>query len=464
MVKIFISYRRDDTNGIVGRIDDRLVNEFGRKNVFKDVDSIPLGSDFRHILGEAVSQCDVLLAVIGKGWLGATDRAGKRRLEAKNDFVRVEVEAALERGIPVIPVLVDGASVPTAEELPESLRNLSFRHGAPVRHDPDFNNDMGKLVAALKRPRPVRAPAVARKAANPRPQPPSQPETSPRVRGLGLAIVLPLVLVAGIFGAGYWWPAGPVAEDPGLRRDDYANSRTASRPKGSEHTPPARVTPNLEVKVAPPPTPAGDWAPAGDAELRTVFGQIPLGTSNDTIGVGLWIASPINRSDLPIFQSLADAMREAGARLTAISFPKPDEFAFLGERIVRVDDPRQLLDRANVDAVIIHGLLRDGAFYPSLMGEQAPTPVRRASLALLWSSEANHDSFLIMSRPTESFWKPNPLSDNKLANGKAALEASLKYRRIIGIGNPQRGNDFGEFFSSVRSREPGPSQISSFVK
>src|SRR5262245_35720658 len=106
MRKLFISYRREDSQHITGRIYDRLVQEFGQPNVFKDVDSIPLGSDFRQVLNEAVSQCDALVAVIGESWLQVPDRAGKKRLDSKNDFIRVEIEAALERGIPVIPVVV----------------------------------------------------------------------------------------------------------------------------------------------------------------------------------------------------------------------------------------------------------------------------------------------------------------------------------------------------------------------
>ena len=105
MPKLFISYRREDSNNIAGRIYDRLVEEFGKKNVFKDVDSIPLGSDFRQILREAVGECDVVLSVMGKHWIDATDLAGKKRLEEKTDFVRVELEAALGAGYSHNPCL-----------------------------------------------------------------------------------------------------------------------------------------------------------------------------------------------------------------------------------------------------------------------------------------------------------------------------------------------------------------------
>lgn len=147
---IFISYRRSDSADIVGRIYDRLVAEFGRKSIFKDVDSIPLGVDFKGYLDQKVSECDVLLAIIGDRWLDATDASGKSRLEDPNDFVRIEIESALEQGIPVIPLLVRGAQMPGEEDLPVSLKQLVYQNGIPIRPDPDFHRDMDRLIAALE--------------------------------------------------------------------------------------------------------------------------------------------------------------------------------------------------------------------------------------------------------------------------------------------------------------------------
>ena len=149
--RIFISYRRGDSADVTGRIYDRLVQQFGKEAIFKDVDSIPLGVDFRVHLDEAVGKCDVLLAVIGDQWLTATDSQGRRRLDATEDFVRIEIEAALERNIPVIPLLVEHTSMPTEDALPQRLKLLAFRNGTPVRPDPDFHNDMARLIAALQR-------------------------------------------------------------------------------------------------------------------------------------------------------------------------------------------------------------------------------------------------------------------------------------------------------------------------
>ena len=146
---IFLSYRRHDSADATGRIYDRLVQHFGREQVFKDVDSIPLGVDFREHLGNVVGRCNTLIAVIGPQWATATGPNG-RRLDDKADFVRVEIEAALARNIPVIPVLIGGAALPADSELPPSLGAITYRNGISVRPDPDFHRDMDRLIAGLQ--------------------------------------------------------------------------------------------------------------------------------------------------------------------------------------------------------------------------------------------------------------------------------------------------------------------------
>jgi hypothetical protein len=148
--KIFISYRRHDSEEITGRIYDRLVQRFGKEQVFKDVDSIPLGVDFREHLNKMVGSCDVLLAVMGNEWLTAKHPDGGRRIGHTKDFVRIELEAAIDRKTPVIPVLVRGAQVPPETELPPSLAPLAYRNGIPVRSDPDFHRDVDRLIAGVE--------------------------------------------------------------------------------------------------------------------------------------------------------------------------------------------------------------------------------------------------------------------------------------------------------------------------
>lgn len=146
---IFISYRRTDSADVTGRMYDRLLQRFDRRQVFKDVDSIPLGVDFRAHLGDVVGRCSVLLAVIGPQWLTTAGPNG-RRLDDSADFVRIEIEAALARNIPVIPVLVGGAELPSERELPASLASITYRNGIAVRPDPDFHRDMDRLIAGLE--------------------------------------------------------------------------------------------------------------------------------------------------------------------------------------------------------------------------------------------------------------------------------------------------------------------------
>lgn len=148
--QIFISYRRDDAAYVTGHINDLLRKEFGDEAVFTDVDNIALGVDFRAVLDQTVSQCQVLLAVIGAEWLTVADQDGRSRLEDPADFVRIEIESALKRDIPVIPLLVSGAKMPAAEDLPDSLRGLAFRNGTQIRPAPDFNVDMARLIKNLQ--------------------------------------------------------------------------------------------------------------------------------------------------------------------------------------------------------------------------------------------------------------------------------------------------------------------------
>ena len=147
---IFIGYRRDDTADVSGRVYDRLRGAFGEEAIFKDVDNMPVGIDFpTHVLS-ILPKCRIFLAMIGPGWLGVRDEQGERRLDDPADWVRIEIERALSTGIQIVPVLVNGAPMPSSEQLPESLRSLTRLNAAFVRRDPDFHKDMDKLIAALR--------------------------------------------------------------------------------------------------------------------------------------------------------------------------------------------------------------------------------------------------------------------------------------------------------------------------
>ena len=168
MRKIFISYRRDDAEEAAGRLSDHLVNQFGRENIFMDVDGIDPGRDFRKVIDETLIQCDVLLGVIGKNWLDTKDETGRRRLDDASDFVRLEIASALRRDIPVIPVRVQGASIPKPDQLPDDLKDFSYRNSVELTHE-RWNSDVQALVEKLRRV--MTEPPSQGANQNPRPEP-----------------------------------------------------------------------------------------------------------------------------------------------------------------------------------------------------------------------------------------------------------------------------------------------------
>ena len=161
---VFICYRREDSGGYAGRIYDRLAKRLGRKNVFIDVDNIPPGLDFVDVLSERVGACTALIAIIGRDWVSIADKENRRRIDDPHDFVHIEIAAALDRGIRVIPVLVENATMPRAEDLPDSLKKLSRRQGIEVSLA-RFDTDVRKLTRALEEEVRQRKVAEAERAA-----------------------------------------------------------------------------------------------------------------------------------------------------------------------------------------------------------------------------------------------------------------------------------------------------------
>lgn len=162
MARVALSYRRADTAAQTGRLYDRLVQVLGAERVFMDVDSIRLGDDFVEAIEGAVDRADVLIVVIGKGWL--SDEGGERKIDDPHDFVRLEVGAALRTGKRIIPVLVNGATMPAARELPEDLRALHTRQALSLS-DHRFHSDVDQLVESLGAVRAGSRPQGALRAA-----------------------------------------------------------------------------------------------------------------------------------------------------------------------------------------------------------------------------------------------------------------------------------------------------------
>ena len=149
-LRIFISYRRDDASSQAGRLYDALADTYGRNQVFMDVDTILVGTDFTIVLQEAIDRADVVIVLVGRSWVTATDRMGRSRLQNPNDLVRLELEMALTRNASILPVLVQGAEMPTAEDLPPSLIPLVRRHALEIA-DRRWHSDLTELKDALKR-------------------------------------------------------------------------------------------------------------------------------------------------------------------------------------------------------------------------------------------------------------------------------------------------------------------------
>lgn len=148
MPRIAISYRRADSAAISGRLFDRLVAHYGAGSVFMDIDEIPFGIDFREHIAQVLSSCDAVVVVMGPHWSGGTD---PRRIDEPTDPVRIEVQTALERRIPVIPVLVDGAAMPEAHELPDALADLAYRNACEVATGRDFHAHVDRLIRSMDR-------------------------------------------------------------------------------------------------------------------------------------------------------------------------------------------------------------------------------------------------------------------------------------------------------------------------
>jgi len=183
--KLFINYRREDTAPYAGRLYDRLTAHFGEDQVFIDIDQIEPGEDFIEAINRKVSTCDIAIVAIGPHWLGATDASGKRRLDDEEDFVRMEIVAALQRKIRVIPVLVGGAGMPRKQDLPEALAPLSRRNAIELS-ETRFHADVNRLIAAIEK-----SFAVAEKEAElsatltaPPPEPPAVRPPEPESKDL----------------------------------------------------------------------------------------------------------------------------------------------------------------------------------------------------------------------------------------------------------------------------------------
>lgn len=154
--KVFFCYRREDSLHATGRICDWVIDAFGKHGVFKDVDSIPISTDFREHINAVLTEAAVVVVVIGQKWLTCSTADGGRRIDEPGDYVRLEIETALQHNVPVIPALIDGARTPRAIELPPEIKDLAYRQSATLRSDPHFVADVRTLIRAIEEVSPLR--------------------------------------------------------------------------------------------------------------------------------------------------------------------------------------------------------------------------------------------------------------------------------------------------------------------
>jgi hypothetical protein len=244
MRRIFISYRRSDTADQAGRIYDRLVREFSRAGIFKDVDSVPAGADFRVAIEQAMRKSDVVIAILGPSWSSAVDDDGHRRLDNENDFVRFELEKAVKLDKLIIPVLVGSAKMPQPAHLPATLEALAFKHAMTVRPDPDFHRDLDRLIRAIK------VGGATHKAQDRA----SQPGAHRRLRTAAAAIVG--MVVVAILGLVAYIELRPHIDGPGPNEQSgkTRHEGTAPRSGPGEHpsnVPPANLGQGPDVEIGP---------------------------------------------------------------------------------------------------------------------------------------------------------------------------------------------------------------------
>ena len=255
---VFINYRREDTAGHAGRLFDRLSGRLPGR-VFMDVDTIEPGVDFAEVIDQAVAKCEVLLVMIGREWLKVTDAAGARRLDNTDDFVRLEVARALDRNIRVVPVLVEGATMPRPEELPPDLAKLARRNAIELS-DARWAFDVDRLVQTIQEVLQEKAPAPP---AAPGPQPPSPG----RWKTIAWAAPATLVLLA----LAVWIGGRLVKPQTPQQPVEAASLMTTAIPL----QPPALETPpEGEAETATPPE---ETSPAGTEVSARPQPDLPYG-------------------------------------------------------------------------------------------------------------------------------------------------------------------------------------------
>ena len=248
---IFISYRRDDAAGHAGRLADNLVERFGRNRIFRDIDNIEPGEDFVTKIENAVGSCDILLAVIGRTWLSPN---GSGRLDNPNDFVRLEIATALRRDIRVIPVLVQRASMPKPEDLPDDLDSLTRRNAVELT-DLRWPTDVEQLISVMERilaQRGKAAPELDDRGVEEvpvdKPNSAARKNRTPPYKNKRLMLIAGASLIVLLAATILFWPPPKTVQG-----SDNSNHATTPQPTLATQATPTKATPTPELKSSPSP-------------------------------------------------------------------------------------------------------------------------------------------------------------------------------------------------------------------
>jgi hypothetical protein len=292
---IFISYRRDDSEGEAGRLYDDLVRVFGDASVFMDVAGIEPGTDFRTAIDSNVGSCGVLLAVIGPIWTKVTNVSGIRRLDDPDDFVRLEIASALARGVPVIPVLVHDAKMPHPAELPDNLKDLAFRNNVELTHA-RWNSDVTTLIGPLRqyvRSTPVMDQQPVHATIPVQLPPPHLPPDSlpPRKRSKGLVIfgglAAALIAIAAVVAVSH--PTPQTSPDASPQAETSAAPARPAQQQSPAQAPQPTVRDNQDSGVAAIPAinhPAGEAAGPAEGQTSGAFPDPMSNTAGDRATAG----------------------------------------------------------------------------------------------------------------------------------------------------------------------------------
>ncbi len=333
MRAIFISYRREDAEGHAGRLFEDLVQRFGASSVFMDVADIEPGRDFRRVIEQQVASCGVLLAVIGKSWLDVTDAQGRRRLDDPVDFVCLETTTALKRDIPVIPVLVHGASMPRADQLPDALKDLAYRNSVELTHA-RWSSDVQLLIRALMPYVDLSAAAsMSQAAAAPRSAPatPIAARTGESNGSKSLVAIGGVLALGAVAGIGYvLWErarAPATAPPPAIVVADSGTPAASQAAAPKVDIPTAMPAPSSAPTVRhhpPAPVPAPAQRPAD-----TVVAAAPAAVASPAPSPA---ALPAPVTVPPVAAPVPDA-NSADADPTAIPSRADPALAIYGERV-----------------------------------------------------------------------------------------------------------------------------------